>query len=311
MRSVLKSLDFRQTYSDASIHIYSKDGVTIIPPIFIDDMTLASKSEAAILSFIMQLSQHFMIHDLGTTTQLLGIKIDRDRSKCFISLSQRQYCLDILDRFGMADYKPISTPMEPGLHLSRTQSPQNAQESAIMCQTPYLAAVGALMYLATTTRPDIAYTVRVLARFNSNPGWVHWLAVKHLLCYIKGTLGCSITYFPDPSEPETLITFSDTDHGGCKNTGRSIGGYVVKMGTGVVCWSSKLQNVISLSTTEADYMAAVQAGKEIKWMHNLMKELGIPLPGTSTLLLDNQSAISVAKNPEHHGRMKQLDLCYY
>ena len=161
------------TYSDSSIHIYSKDGVTIIPPIFVGDMTLALKSEAAIQSFIMQLSRHFMIHDLGTTTQLLGIKINRDRSKHFISLSQRQYCLNIFDRFGMADYKPIFTPMEPGLHLSCTQSPQNAQESAIMCQTPYLSGVGALMYLATTTRPDIAYTVRVLARFNSNPGWAH------------------------------------------------------------------------------------------------------------------------------------------
>ena len=77
---------------------------------------------------------------------------------------------------------------------------------------------------------------------------------------------------------------------------------MVKMGTGVVSWSSKLQNVIALSTTEAEYMAAVQAGKEIH---------GIPLSGTSSLLLDNQSVISVVKNPEHHSRMKQLDLCYY
>ena len=107
MHSVLKSLDFRQTYSDASIYIYAKDGVTIILPVFVDDMTLASQSEAAIQSFIGQLSQHFNIRDLGPTTQLLGIKIDRDRSKCSISLSQRQYCLDILDRFGMADCKPI------------------------------------------------------------------------------------------------------------------------------------------------------------------------------------------------------------
>ena len=216
MRSVLESLDFRQTYSDASIYIYSKDGVTIILPVFV------------VQSFIAQLSQHFKIRDLGPTTQLLGIKIDRDRAKRSISLSQRQYCLDVLDRFGMADCKPISTPMEPGLRLSRTQSPQNAQEAATMRQTPYLSAVGALMYLATTTRPDIAYTVGVLARFNSNPGWTHWLAVKHLLRYIKGTLDYSITYSPDPSQPETFLTFSDADHGGCKDTGHSTGGYVVQ-----------------------------------------------------------------------------------
>ena len=311
MRSVLESLDFRQTYSNASMYIYAKDGVTIILPVFVDDMTLASKSEPAIKSFITQLSQHFKIRNLGPTTQLLGVKIDRDHSKHSISLSQRQYCLDILDRFGRADCKPIFTPMKPGLRLSHTQSPQNAQETATMHQTPYLSAVGALMYLATTTRPDIAYTVGVLARFNFNPGWAHWLTVKHLLRHIKGTMDYSITYSPDPSQPETFITFSDADHGGCKDTGHSTGGYVVKMGTGAVSWSSKLQNIIALSTTEVEYMAAVQAGKEIKWMQNLMHELGISLPGTSTLFLDNQSVISVAKNPKHHGRMKKLDLCYY
>jgi len=253
--------------------IYSKDGVTIILPVFVDDITLASQSESAIQFFITQLSQHFKFCDLGPTTQLLGIKIDRDCPKHSISLSQRQYCLDVFDRFGMADCKPISTPMEPSLHLSHTQIPQNAQECATMCQTPYLSAIGALMYLATTTCPDIAYTVGILARFNSNPCWTHWLAVKHLLHYIKGIIDYSIIYSHDPAQPETFIMFSDADHDGCKDTGHSTGGYVVKMGTGAVSWSSKLQNIVALSTTEAEYMAAVQAGKEIKWMHNLMHRL--------------------------------------
>ena len=129
------------------------------------------------------------------------------------------------------------------------------------------------MYLATTTHSDIAYTVGVLTRFNSNPGWACWLPVKHLLHYIKGTLDHCITYFPDPLQPEVFITFSDADHGGCKDTGCSTGGYVVKMDTGAVSCSSKLQNVVALSTTEAEYITAVQASKEIKWMCNLMHEL--------------------------------------
>ena len=180
-----------------------------------------------------------------------------------------------------------------------------------MRSIPYLAAVGALMYLATTTRPDIAYSVGVLARFNSNPGWVHWLAVKHLMGYIRGTLDHSLTYSPDPSCSEPFLTYSDADHGGCKDSGRSTGGYVVKIGSGAVSWCSKLQTVVALSTTEAEYIAAVQAGKEIKWMRNLMLEIGLPCSIPSTLLIDNQSAISVAKNPEHHGRMKHLDLSFY
>jgi hypothetical protein len=102
--------------------------------------------------------------------------------------------LDILERFGMSDCKPISTPMQPNSRLSRSQCPQTPEEVEFMKTIPYLAAVGALMYLATSTRPDIAYTVGCLARFNSNPGIVHWHAVKHLLHYLKGTADYSITY---------------------------------------------------------------------------------------------------------------------
>jgi hypothetical protein len=167
------------------------------------------------------------------------------------------------------------------------------------------------MYLATSTRPDIAYTVGCLARFNSNPGIVHWHAVKHLLRYLKGTADYSITYAPDPSSPELFSTFSDADHGGCKDTGRSTGGYLVKIGSGAVSWCSKLQSIVALSTTEAEYIAAVSAGKEIRWMRNLLVEIGFPATAPSILRIDNQSAISVAKHPEHHGRMKQLDLSWY
>src|SRR5437660_6541137 len=129
-----------------------------------------------------------------------------------------------------------------------------------MHSIPYLATVGALMYLATTTCPDIAYSVRVLARFNSNPGWTYWLAIKHLMCYIQDTLDYSLTYSPDPTCPELFTTYSDADHDGCKDSGRSTGGYMVKMGSSALSWCSKLQTMVALSTTKAEYMAAVQAG---------------------------------------------------
>ena len=87
---------------------------------------------------------------------------------------------------------------------------------------------------------------------------------------------------------------------------------MVKMGSGAVCWSSKLQPIVTLSTTEAEYVAAVVAGKEICWMRNLLGELGYkPSLQPSKLFVDNQSCITVAKNPEHHGQMKHLDLTFY
>ena len=207
----------------------------------------------------------------------------------------------------MQDCKPVSTPLNPGLHLSTSMSPQNDAEASEMQQVPYISIVGSLMYLAVTTRPDIAYAAGVLARFNSNLEPYHWMAAKHVLCYLKGTMDYRITYQPSDS-PEPFITYSDADHGGNPDNGKSTGGYVVKIGSGVVSWSSKLQPFVALSTTEAEHISAVEAGKEILWMHQFMGELGYDVSGPSLLQMDNQSAIAVSKNPEHHGKMKHLSL---
>ncbi|KAL5521951.1 hypothetical protein ACEPAF_1818 [Sanghuangporus sanghuang] len=86
---------------------------------------------------------------------------------------------------------------------------------------------------------------------------------------------------------------------------------VVKMGTGAISWASKLQPFVTLSTTEAEYIAAVSAGQEIMWLRNLFTEFGYKFDAPSSLYIDNQSALSVANNPEHHGRMKHLDLRFY
>ena len=108
-----------------------------------------------------------------------------------------------------------------------------------------------------------------------------------------------------------FVTYCNSDFGGNKDNGRSTTGYFVKLGSAAVSWSSKLQPVVTLSSTEAEYIAAVAAGKEIKAMLNLLEEMGYHGPQPAKLLLDNQSTIKVAKNPEHHGRMKHLDRHYF
>lgn len=181
-----------------------------------------------------------------------------------------------------------------------------------MVNIPYMNAVGSLMYLATTTCPDIAYAVGVLARFNANPGMAHWSAVKHLFQYLRGTLDYKLTYGSDSSIGDRMfVTYCDADHGGDKDSRKSTTGYLVKLGQVVVCWRSKLQPVVTKSTTEAEYVAGNEAGKEILWMQKLLGELGYTPCAPSVLYTDSQSAMSVAKNPDHHGRMKHLDMGYY
>lgn len=178
-----------------------------------------------------------------------------------------------------------------------------------MRSIPYREAVGSLLYIAICTRPDISYAVGVLSRFSSNPGMKHWTAVKHLMRYLKTTMDYKLTYAPDGSS-DRFITYSDADFAGEHDSKRSTSGYVVKMGTGVVSWASRLQNIQTLSTTEAEYVSAVAAAQEALWMKNLFFEFGYPI-NTVPLHMDNQSTIQVAKNPEHHGRMKHLDLRHF
>src|ERR1700761_6771813 len=97
--------------------------------------------------------------------------------------------------------------------------------------------------------------------------------------------------------PEPFITYSDADHGGNPDNGKSTGGFVVKIGPGAVSWSSKLQPLVALSTTEAEHISAVEVGNKILWMRQFMGELGYTISGPSLLRMDNQLAIAVSKNP--------------
>jgi len=101
-------------------------------PVFVDDMTLASQLKMDLDKFIIEQGKHFKLQDLRPTTQLLGIKIDHDHLCWSISLSQHQYTVEILQKFGMENCKLVSTPMEPGLWLSNDMSPKNEEEQAHM-----------------------------------------------------------------------------------------------------------------------------------------------------------------------------------
>jgi hypothetical protein len=310
LNEVLVSMGFKRIMSDHSIWIFLRDEERIIIPVYIDDMTIVAKSKAAVSRIIDELKQHFKLRELGPTSWILGVEVHRDRPNHTLTLSQRQYIVDLLEEFQMSSCNPVSTPIDPGTKLTAAMSPQTAADVQAMKPFNYRKAVGRVMYLAIATRGDIAYTVGVLARFAENPGMQHWAAFKHLLRYLKGTMDCKLTYTPSNSK-ELFTTYTDADHAGNPDNGRSTSGFVVKVGTGAISWSSRLQSIVALSTTEAEFVAAVSAGQEILWLRNLFSELGFSITGPSTLYIDNQSALAVAKNPEHHGRMKHLDLRFY
>jgi hypothetical protein len=310
----LERLGFVTIKSDPAVYIMERQGVRIIMPVFVDDITITSKDRAQIQWVKDSLSQVFRLKDLGPTKFLLGIQIDYNQEKRTIAFSQRQYILDILTRFKMSDCTPVTTPMDPGSGSLLKKYVPDPENPIDMSSTPYMSAVGALMYLAIGTRPDIMFTVAKLAQYNASPGPQHWQAVKHLMRYLQGTKDLRLTYRSNGSDTmssELCESYSDADHAGCLDTRRSTSGFLIKMGTGAVCWSARKQTVVADSSTEAEYVSASSAGREILWLRSLLNEIGMEVNGPTRLFVDNQSALKVLKNPEHHGRMKHIDIKWH
>jgi hypothetical protein len=174
----------------------------------------------------------------------------------------------------------------------------------------YKELVGKLMYLVTCTRPDIAFTIRELAKIMSNHGHQHWQAAKHLLWYLQGTRSHGIIYRHKDDPYLIFRTFTDLDWAQGESR-KSICGYVVEMGGGAIAWASKQQSIVALSSCEAEYMACTHAIKQILWYRSLMQELGFTQEHTSPLFCDNQGTVACTHDPQHHSHMKHMDIRYH
>jgi hypothetical protein len=255
------------------------------------------KSKAKIAELKTAIAKHFKLCDLGPTMFQLGIKIICNCKVCTLHFMQHCYCLDLLERYGFTNCSPVSTPLNSSGCLSTAQALQMPEEIVFMCTVPYVSAVGALMYLAIATRPDIAFAVGILCWFMANPGPEHWKAIKHIYRYLRGTCNFCLTSKPDPSAPYLFHAYSDADHSANIDNDCSTSAYIVKIGSGTVSWMSCLQSIVALLTTEAEFVASASASQEVIWMCQLLGELGFNVSKPSLLLLDNQSAIQVARNP--------------
>ena len=306
---VLKSLfSLAHCQVDHAVFFHEAGNSLIIVVVHVDDLTVVTSSVVLMTEFKSKLRKKLEITDLGEIHWLLGIKILRDRAARTISLAQTSYIDSIVKRYGLQDSKTVSIPMDPNVCLSPNQSPSTPREFANMCDVPYREAVGSLMYAAIGTRLDITYAVGILSRFIENPGHAHWEAAKRVFRYLKGTRSLRLTY--GGSEAKGLVGYADMD-GSMNDDRRAISGYAFLIDGGAVSWSSKRQEIIVLSTTEAEYVAATHAAKETKWLRTFIGELFTPLKSPTTLYSDSQSAITLSEDHQYHARMKHINIRFH
>ncbi|XP_062013804.1 secreted RxLR effector protein 161-like [Rosa rugosa] len=228
--------------------------------------------------------------DLGKMRYFLGVEVVQNEEGIYIC--QRKYAKEVLERFGMEKSNSSRNPIVPGFKLMKDESGVKVDA------TMYKQVVGCLMYLAAT-RPDLMYVISLISRFMGSPTELHMQAVKRVLRYLKGTVDLGILYKRNGNEK--LEAYTDSDYAGDLDDRRSTSGYMFLLSTGAVSWSSKKQPVVTLSTTEAEFIAAASCACQGIWMRRVLEKLGHAQNGSTTVYCDNSSTIKLSKNPVLHG----------
>jgi hypothetical protein len=314
IHQTLLDLGFTALRADTCVYVQRLAAVVVITALYVDDLLLFSNSQERLEALKRDLSSRFKMTDLGEAHYVLGIQIERDRSTRSLSLSQREYVRKMLDRASLTDCRPVATPLEVSVKLTKADSPAGSTAPDQSLVRRYQSAVGAIMYAMLGTRPDIAFAVTALSQFSSNPGQTHWTAVQRLLRYLAGTVDYAVTYGPSAQrQPLTFHGYTDSDWGSDVDSRRSITGYAFMLGGGAVSWQAKKQHTVALSSVEAEYMASAQAAREAMWLRTLLKELGYGYLVASPTVIhsDSQGSIALSRNPEHHARSKHIDIRHH
>lgn len=298
LNNVLHELGMRQSQTDPCV--YYNDEKNAFIAVWVDDLIMFT-SQQIIKDWLKEnLKQHFEMKDLGEASQCIGLNITRTGNK--VMLDQEKYISDILARFKMTDCKAVRTPIEVGLKFN-----EDTEEEMLDC--PYQQAIGALLYVAQSTRPDISFAVNMLSRYNKEPKQVHWTAVKRIFRYLQGTKNMKLIYTKDGNE--NITGFCDADWASDVRDRKSCTGYIFLLQGGAISWRSQKQQTVALSTAEAEYMAMSSASQEALWLQQLDAELCAQQSAPMTIFSDNQSAIRLSANDCYLPRSKHIDIRYH
>ena len=313
--------------------------------LFVDDFSITStrSSTKSRDMFFDKLTTAFKTSRADDNNVYIGIRC-RQLAAHLRLLDQERYVIDMLHLYGFSNLRPVATPCS-GTQLTKEQCPIEQSEKDAMAKVPFRQIIGSLRYLEQCTRPDISFALNRLSRYQVNPGPVHWNELKHLVRYVSGTKSHGLMYGKDcyPQHAQLqhdlsgpLECFVDSDHAADKDTRRSCTGYIFFSRGGPISWRSRLQTSTALSTCEAEFMAASDAGCENVWLRRLISEFtnlsctrlngllvpkDIAAPKLSQRFYDNEvptmfnedniGCIKTSEDPVMHGRMKHIDLRYH
>lgn len=302
LREYMESIGWRVSSYDQSVYIGPNQ---LFMTVYVDDIRLYGLDDDRLEAVIQQLASRFKIKDLGEGDFYLGMHVHQ-ADKGDIHIHQTAYLKERITKYGFDDLRPVDTPMDSNNKLTKNEG----EKMTPQFQKTYQSIMGSLNYASIVSRPDISTAVGILCRYNSDPNEAHLAAAKRVFAYLKHHLSDGLLYKRHTEgDLNDLHIMSDADWAGSLDDRKSTSGYVVMFAGAPISWTSKKQDCNALSSCEAEYVAGSIAAQEAIWFKNMINDLGIPGIHVDSVpfYVDNESAIAVSKNPEHHSRMKHIE----
>lgn len=291
-------------YDECVFYNYDRQ---LIITVYVDDINIFGPSSEHITPFKNEIAKAFKMTDAGRASWYLGMQLNWLPNG--LHIHQNGFSQQSLGKYGLLGSKPANIPLDPTRKLAK----ETETTADPKFRTAYMSMTGSLNYLQSKTRWDLAFPVSLVSRFMTNPNQTHMDAVIQLYRYLVSTPEQGLFFRKDGNND--IRGFVDSDWGGDTDTGKSTTGWVFTLAGCPISWSSQRQKTVSSSSTEAEYIAASDACKELIWLQGFYNEIvpimnrpeqrGVPLS------IDNASALKLTKNPEFHGRTKHINIRHH
>lgn len=302
IHQVLIDTRFCQSQTDKCLYFKHSDKEACYLIIHVDDIIIAGSSLSVINQVQDTLSQHFQIKDLGSIKFFLGISVDQDELGNYY-INQEGYISKIVSEAGLDDAKSSKIPLDPGYYKIKDSELLKSNEE-------YRKLIGMLLYVSTNSRPDISSSISILSQKVSNPTKTDLNEVKRVIKYLSGTRNYKLKLSTENSE-QNLEIYSDANWAEDRVDRKSNSGYIAFLYGGTVSWACRKQSCVSLSSTEAEYVALSETTQEVIWLQRLCQDFSIQVQLPIQVNSDNQSAINMLQSHKFSNSTKHIELRYH
>lgn len=301
----LKRMGFQRVQGDQGMYLMKSNGEMVILCLYVDDMVVTGTSPRTIEMVKERLKREFKMADKGLAKHILGMRVTQGKDS--IQLDQEAYIKRMAARFGLQESRPTNTPLPVAFSLKDADATPTLGEHG---KSTYMQIVGSLLYATYATRHDVAYATHILSRRCSCPTTAHLSAAKHTVRYLLGSATARLTFRRSQEERHPgLASYTDADWAGDHTSAKSTSGGLILFNGTPIHWSSRLQDIVTQSTKEAEVVAANEVARQVIWYRKILSQIG-PVSAPTKLFCDNKQAVDYAVRDVELNRTKHLHVKY-